>query len=103
MKINNWPIIRRFSSVMEDVGCEHLAYPFDQLEGKNLTAAWFKNKAKFILSLYYEEGNCRCFDRFDGPDAYKIWISETGKLKRLITRLEKLDDDELIVDWEEKA
>ena len=56
------------------------------------------SEASYWLSCYYESGNVRCDDRFIDEDNYKIWVSETGRLKRLIARLCKMED-EIIVNW----
>ena len=63
-----------------------------------ISVDWMLNEAEYWLSCYYESGNVRCDDRFYGEDEYKIWVSETGMLKRLIARLKKMDDC-MVVEW----
>jgi hypothetical protein len=45
-------------------------------------------EADYWLSCYYESGNVRNDFRFDSADDYKVWLSETGKLKRFIKAYE---------------
>ena len=91
---------------MNDIGCEYLTIcgGLSELEDSKIhygvesgiTAKWLKKEAKYWLSCYYEDGHCRCDDKqYD----YSTWLSESGKLKRLITRLETLEDNTLIVEW----
>ena len=108
MKINNQKIIDRWNSVMYSIGCEHISIDdrLSELEyhktyyniEDGISVSWMLKQAKYWLSCYYESGNVRCDDRFLDEDNYKIWLSETGKLKRLITRLEKTEDS-MIVEW----
>lgn len=96
-------LVRRFDSVMMDIGCEHLVLGdgksevytrrkyYDVEDG--ITTDWMWSEATYWLSCYYESGNVRCDDRFIDKDCYKIWVSETGKLKRLIAKLEPLEND----------
>lgn len=106
MKINNQKIVTRWDSVMNDICCEHLTIcgGLSELENdkkyygteNGISAKWLKDEAKYWLSCYYEEGHVRCDDK---QDDYSTWLSESGKLKRLIARLETLDDNTLIVEW----
>jgi len=108
MKINNQKIVNRWNSVMNSIGCEYLTIGTtlseleyhkeycDILDG--ISIDWMWEEAKYWLSCYYESGNIRCDDRFIDEDNYKIWVSETGMLKRLIARLEKMEDS-IIVEW----
>ena len=109
MKINNQKIVNRWNSVMNNIGCEHLTIgtrlseleerkEYYALEDGGISVAWMENEARYWLSCYYESGNVRCDDRFFGEDEYKMWVSETGMLKRLIARLEKLENS-MIVEW----
>lgn len=50
-------------------------------------------EADYLLSCYYEEGNCRCDDRHLSKEDYKIWVSETGMLKRFINAYEPFIKD----------
>lgn len=108
MTINNQKLVNRWNSVMNDIGCEHLTIGtrLSELEEhkqyydieSGISVGWMFSEASYWLSCYYEEGNVRCDDRFYDKDSYKMWLSETGRLKRLIARLEKLED-EMIVNW----
>lgn len=111
MTINNKKLINRWNSVMNDVGCEHVTIGtelselevhkkyYETFDGISLN--WMIREAKYWLSCYYEEGNVRCDDRFYDADSYKMWLSETGKLKRLISKMENMIglDDVMIVEW----
>lgn len=109
MKINNEKIVARWDDVMYDIGLEHhtINTELSELEGNKryygiefgISKRRMLWMAKEALSWYYEEGNVRCDDRFLGEDEYKMWKSETGKLKRLIAALEKLDACELVAEW----
>ena len=108
MTIKNEKIVNRWDSVMNDIGCEHITINtrlselethkeyYDVVDG--ISIGWMYDEAKYWLSCYYEEGNVRCDDRFYDKDSYKVWLSETGRLKRLIERLKKMED-EIVVEW----
>ena len=108
MKIHNNKLVNRWNNIMNSICLEHLAIgtTLSELEEqkqyygtvKGITVEWMLKEAKYHLSCYYESGHCRCDDRFEGEAEYKIWVSETGKLKRLITTLEKMENT-LIVEW----
>jgi hypothetical protein len=109
MKINNQKIVNRWNSVMGDIGCEHieiggrsseLEYEKAYYNVKDgISIAWMIDRAEYWLSCYSESGNVRCDDRFIDEYNYKIWLSESGKLKRLIARLRKIDLDFVVVEW----
>jgi predicted transcriptional regulator len=105
MTINNEKIVKRWNSVMDDICLEYLTIgtQLSELEHQKkyydvedgISVSWMFSEASYWLSCYYESGNVRCDDKeYD----YKTWLSETGKLKRLIARLEKMED-EMIVEW----
>lgn len=108
MKINDQKIVKRWNNVMNDIGCEHITIcsKLSELEDhkqyylieNGITTEWMLQEAEYWLSCYYESGHCRCDDRFDSIEGYKTWVSETGKLKRLISRLHNMDNI-LIVEW----
>jgi hypothetical protein len=111
MKINNQKLVSRWDNLMNSICCEYLAIatPLSELERckhtysiqDGITVEWMLKEAKYWLSCYYESGHCRCDDRFEGEQEYKTWVSETGRLKRLIATLEKMDKDTLVVEWED--
>ena len=108
MRINDEKLVKRWDSVMDDICCEHVTIntKLSELENhkgyynieEGISVDWMLEEAKYWLSCYYELGNCRCDDRFEDERAYKDWLSETGKLKRLISRLEKMEDS-MIIEW----
>lgn len=108
MKIYNEKIVNRWDSVMNSIGCEHVTIKdrLSELEchksyygvEEGISVGWMFSEASYWLSCYYEEGNVRHDDKSYSKDSYKIWLSETGKLKRLIARLENMDDC-MIVEW----
>lgn len=110
MKINSQKIVNRWNNVMNDIGCEHLTInsKLSELEfhkeyygiESGISIEWMLKEAKYWLSCYYENGNVRCDDRFIDEDCYKIWVSETGKLKRLITRLDRIEESWKVVEWQ---
>lgn len=108
MIIKNQKIVNRWDSVMSDIGCEHVTIDttLSELEAHKkyydiedgISIGWMYSEASYWLSCYYESGNVRCDDRYYSKDSYKMWMSETGKLKRLIAKLENMED-EIIVEW----
>lgn len=108
MKINNEKIVKRWNNVMNSIGCEHITINtiLSELEthkdyynlNDGISLEWMIDEAKYWLSCYYESGNVRCDDRFGDKEYYKIWLSETGKLKRLIAMMEKTENM-IIVEW----
>lgn len=108
MTINNEKIVKRWDSVMYSICCEHVTINtnLSELESnkeyygveKGITVDWMLKEAEYWLSCYYERGNVRCDDRHYDKESYNTWLSETGKLKRLIETLKKTKD-EIIVVW----
>ena len=101
-------ICRRFDDVMSFIECEHLETMREGSEiyckrahynlTHGITIQWMLDEAEYWLSCYYEEGNVRCDDRTEGPEGYKTWRSETGRLKRLITALKKFKNRNVCVE-----
>lgn len=112
MKVNNQKLVNRWNNLVNDLGLEYLSIGtnYSELESQKkyynveegITIAWMLKEAKYWLSCYYEAGNCRCDDRFENKHCYKTWVSETGKLKRFIATLEKMENT-LVVEWIEEA
>lgn len=108
MKVNNEKIVKRWNSVMSDICVEHIEIgtSLSELEFRKdyygtehgISVEWMLEEAKYWLSCYYESGNVRCDDRFIDEDNYKIWVSETGRLKRLIAKLESMENS-MVVEW----
>ena len=106
MKINNERIVNRWNKVMGEICCEHITIGtvYSELKDRKdyyvvengITVEWMIGEAKYWLSCYYESGHVRCDDRFIDKDN---WVSETGMLKRLIAKLESMEN-ELVVEWE---
>lgn len=109
MKICNQKIVTRWNDVMNCICCEHLTIntKLSELEShkgyygleNGISIGWMLEEAKYWLSCYYEEGNVRCDDRFIDKENYKIWVAETGKLKRLIARLEAMEESWKVAEW----
>lgn len=109
MVINNQTLVKRWNNLMNDLCLEYLTIgtTLSEIESdkkyygteNGITVSWMLKEAKYWLSCYYETGHCRCDDRYLGKEEYKEWVSETGRLKRLISSLEKMEDD-LVVKWE---
>ena len=95
-------ICNRFDEVMNFIGCEHLMVADGEGEvyddrryydvQNGITLQWMVDEATYWLSCYYEPGHCRCDDKHDGKEGYKIWLAETGRLKRLLKSLKKYGD-----------
>lgn len=109
MKIYNQKIVTRWNNVMNSIYCEHLTIgeKLSELEShkeyynleNGISIGWMLEEAKYWLSCYHEEGNVRCDDRFIDKENYAIWVSETGKLKRLIARLEEMEESWKVAEW----
>lgn len=115
--VTNPKVINRWNNIMWTIGLEHeelptsadddLSFSEAAIERKyygiedGVTYGYLKKELKYWLSCYYEPGHCRYEDRLDDEYAYKTWVSETGKIKRFIKALEKYDDDEKIIIWED--
>lgn len=111
-------IVKRWNGIVCDIGLEYESLPTssddDLFYGEiasnrkyygvedGVSYGYMKREMKYWLSCYYEEGHCRCDDRFLSKEDYKIWVSETGKLKRFIKALEKYDPDEMVIIWGEE-
>lgn len=108
MTIKNQKLVDRWNSVMNDIGCEHITINtrLSELEyhkkyygiENGISINWMIKEAGYWLSCYYESGNVRCDDKYYDEDSYKMWLSETGKLKRLIAKLKQVKE-EVIVTW----
>lgn len=108
MRINNQKLVNRWNNLMNDICLEYLAIgtTLSEVETEKqyygteegITVAWMLEEARYWLSCYYESGHCRCDDRYESKTEYKVWVSETGRLKRLIATLEKMEDT-LVVEW----
>lgn len=104
MIINNEKIVKRWNSVMNSIGCEHVTINtnLSELEShkdyygtaNGISLDWMIKEAKYWLSCYYEGGNVRCDDKYED---YKTWVSETGMLKRLINTLKKIENGMIVV------
>lgn len=98
-------VISRWNSVMYDLCLEHVTINtrYSEVWQGMVTIPIIElyNEAEYWLSCYYEAGNCRCDDRFLGKEEYKIWLSEVGKLKRLIGYLSLFVDYDLTVEGEQ--
>ena len=81
--------LKRYNSIMYDVGCEYNT--IGEIYSEN-TENWnlrdMVAECDYLLMCYYEEGNVRCDDRFLGKEEYKMWIHETGILRRFIKAYE---------------
>ena len=101
-------ICKRFDKVMYSIGCEHICLNGGEIASpryreyygteNGVTIDRMLKEAEYWLSCYYESGNCRCDDRYLDKEEYKIWVSETGMLKRLITALGKFDGEIVVED-----
>lgn len=109
VKVLNERLVKRWDSVMYDIGCEHLTINTDLSDlahdpiyygcPDGIDIKWMIGEAMYWLGCYSEVGNVRCDDRFLSEDAYKIWISERRKLQRLINLLGKEDVFNYVAVW----
>ena len=115
--VTNPKVIKRWNDLMHTLCLEHEELPasadddlrFSEIAREDkreyygvadgVTYGYLKNELEYWLSCYYEPGHCRYEDRLESKGCYKIWVSETGKLKRFIGALDKYDEDELVIIW----
>ena len=93
-KLNMESALKRYNDIMYDVVYEHSTIGTRFSENtENWNLRDMVAEADYLLSCYYEEGHARCDDRHLSEDDYKIWVSETGKLKRFIKAYEPFVED----------
>ena len=81
--------LKRYNDIMYDIACEFSSIGTSLSEDtENWNLRDMVAECDYWLSCYYESGNVRCDDRFEGPEAYKEWRHETGILKRFIAAYE---------------
>ena len=101
-------LCKRFDDVMDYVGLEHLETMNDSSEiyrerryygiEKGITLQWILDEAEFWLSCYYEPGNVRTDDKHEGPEGYREWRAESGRLKRLADAIRKYGNLQVCVE-----
>lgn len=80
---------KRYNDIMYSCGYEHSTIGTKFSENtENWNLRDMVAEADYLLSCYYEPGHCRCDDRHLSKEDYKIWVSETGMLKRFIKAYE---------------
>lgn len=110
MKIMDAILVRRWNSVMNSICLEHLTIgeTLSELENDKhyydiedgITIGWMLKEAEYHLSCYYESGHLRCDMKHDKEEGgYNLWLSETKKLQRLISRLKQRENDFVVVEW----
>lgn len=109
MKVNNQKLVDRWNKLMYDLCLENetINSRLSELEEHKeyygivdgISTDWMLKEAKNWLSCYYTSGFGRCDDRFTDKDCYKLWVSETGKLKRLIAKLEQIEEPYMVLEW----
>lgn len=100
--MTNENIIKRWNKVMNRIGLEHETIEEDLSEleqnkkyyniENGITIEWMIGELNYWRSCYDEPGNVRYEDKKEGPDEYKIWVSETGMIDRLSNALQKEED-----------
>ena len=79
--------LRKYNEIMWDLCYEHntigtsFSEHTDDWNLRDMVA-----ECDYVLSTYYEPGHCNCDEL--KHDNYKMWRSETGKLKRFIAHWE---------------
>ena len=88
-KLNMEAALKRYNDIMYDLAYEHSTIGTKFSENtENWNLRDMVAEADYLLSCYYEEGHCRCDDRHMSQECYKLWVSETGRLKRFINAYE---------------
>ena len=85
-KLNMQSAVKRYNGIMMDICAEHctIGTQFSE-DTENWNLRDMVAECDYWLSCYYEKGNVR-FDMIQ--DDRKLWLSETGKLKRFIEAYE---------------
>ena len=93
-KLNMKAAIKRYNDIMYTCCYEHSTIGTIYSENtENWNLRDMVAEADYLLSCYYEEGHCRCDNRHLSKEDYKIWVSETGMLKRFIKAYEPFIED----------
>lgn len=84
--------VKRFNKVMMDIGYYHVTIgtEFSEMYNENTSISEMVKEAEFWLDTYYEE------DHANGQmkeDDRKLWLSETGKLKRFISAFKGVEEE----------
>lgn len=92
--------VKRFNKVMMDLGYEHVTIgtEYSEMYDENTTIAKMVEEAEFWLDTYYEEDHAHGMMKEDNK---KLWVSETGKLKRFIAAFKGVEEETPIVEAEE--
>ena len=84
--------LKKYNEIMWDLCREHLTIGTGLSEGtENWNLRDMVAECDYQLSTYYESGHVNC-DELKHED-YKMWRSETGKLKRFIAHWEPYIDE----------
>ena len=94
-ELNMKKAIRRYNSIVGDIGYEHLQIGTRFSEDtENWNLRDMVAECDYVLSCYYESGHCNGDMRYSNdPEERKMWKSETGRLKRFIEAFEPFIGD----------
>lgn len=93
-KVNMNSAIKRYNDIMYTCGYEHSTIGTRFSENtENWNLRDMVAEADYLLSCYTESGHCRYEDRLLSKEDYKIWLSESGRLKRFIKAYEPFIQD----------
>ena len=93
-KLNMETALKRYNDIMYDLGYEHSTIGTRFSENtENWNLRDMVAEADYLLSCYFESGHCRYEDRLVDKEHYKMWLSETGRLKRFIKAYEPFVED----------
>lgn len=94
-KLNMETAIKRYNKLLNELNYEHhtIGTRFSEgTEGWNLRD--MVAECDYILSCYYEAGHCNNDMRYsEDMEERKMWMSETGKLKRFIEKYKPYIND----------
>lgn len=84
--------VKRYNKVMMDLGYEHVTIgtEYSEMYDENTTIAKMVEEAEFWLDTYYEEDHANGMMKEDNK---KLWVSETGKLKRFINAFKGIEEE----------
>jgi hypothetical protein len=93
-KLNMETALKRYNNIMWALCYEHNTIGTSLSENtENWNLRDMVAECDYVLSTYYEDGHMNHDLKYEGKEEYKVWVRETGYLKRFIATYEKFIDD----------
>ena len=88
-KLNIERATKRYNDIMYLLCYEHNTIGTNFSENtENWNLRDMVAECDYVLSTYFESGHINHDVKYESPEGYKMWVSETGKLKRFINAYE---------------